>query len=283
MPPQSMTGYGKGSAGNFQVDARSINHKNLDVHLNVPYYLYPYDPEVRKIVRKNFERGRVEIFIPKNAAESVRLKVNAPLVKEYVNAFSALKEEFSLSGDISVDLIASQRDVFMTDDPEIEVAEFYEALQNALDALKTAREEEGINLMSDIRDRVGTVEERNGFVSSRREEVAGAVREKLNERLKELLGDTAIDETRLIQEAAFIVERSDITEEIIRIKSHLEGFKKTMAAEGAIGKKLDFFIQELRREVNTIGSKSQDVEILNAVVEMKHELEKVKEQVQNLQ
>ena len=283
MLPQSMTGYGKGAAGSFHVEIRSSNHKNLDININVPSFLFSHDPEIRKTAKKEFNRGRIEIFVPRHEADVVKLKVNSSLAREYYNAFTALKEEFSLSGDIGVDLLSSQRNLFLLDDAEIDVTDFHEALNIALQELKNSRIEEGRNLIDDIRKRIQLLNDHTAYIESKRDEVISGLQEKLRERLKEYLGDVSIDETILIQETAIMTERADITEEIVRIKSHLGHFEDILTSGDTIGKKMDFFIQELRREVNTIGSKSQDIDITTNVVEMKHELEKIKEQVQNLQ
>ena len=283
MHPQSMTGYGKGTAGNFRVEIRSSNHKNLDININVPHFLFSLDPEIRKTVKKNFTRGRIEIFVPRQEMDSVTLKVNKTLAREYYNAFISLKDELSLSDDPGISMIASQRDIFLMDDPEINDDDFHRALEDALEDLKKTRVEEGINLISDIKIRVQSLEDYTQKIEEKRLGFAESAQQKLKERLTELLGDVEIDETRLIHEVAILVDKSDITEEIVRIKSHLGLFAEILGSGDTIGKKIDFFIQELRREVNTIGSKSQDVEIATMVVEMKHDLEKIKEQVQNLQ
>jgi len=283
MQPQSMTGYGKGSAGSFQVEARSSNHKNLDINLNVPFFLFSHDPEIRKIIKREFNRGRIDVFVPKHETETLKLKVNKALATEYYNAFLALKDEFQVSGDIGIELLASQKNILMLDEAETDISEFYEALNTALGELKKTRIEEGENLINDVRDRIRSLRDYLNIIEGKREVMVSDMQQKLRERLKEYLGGIELDETRLIQETAILVERADITEEIVRIKSHLKHFEDIFTSGDTMGKKMDFFIQELRREVNTIGSKSQDVEITTTVVEMKHELEKIKEQVQNLQ
>lgn len=278
-----MTGYGKGIAGNFRVEIRSSNHKNLDININAPHFLFSLDPEIRKTVKKKFSRGRIEIFVPRQEMDSVKFKVNKTLAREYYNALVSLKDELSLSEDPGISMIASQRDIFLVDDPEINNDDFYKALDDALDDLKKTRIEEGENLIADIKERVRSLEDYTKKIEGKRAGFTATAHQKLKARLKELLDSAEVDETRLIQETAILVDKSDITEEIVRIKSHLGLFEDILESGDTIGKKIDFFIQELRREVNTIGSKSQDVEIATTVVEMKHDLEKIKEQVQNLQ
>jgi uncharacterized protein (TIGR00255 family) len=283
MQPQSMTGYGRGTAGNFKVEIRSSNHKNLDIHINVPYYLFSHEPDIRKTVKQKFNRGRIDIYVPRQDLEGIRLKVNMPLANEYFNALLSLKEELSIQGDIGMDLLASHRDIFIMDEPEINVSEFHNALDSALEEVGKARVEEAESLIKDISERIQILRKHIATIGDRRDEFIDNAKQKLHERLKQLLDNSEIDETRVIQETAILVEKSDITEEIVRIKSHLDYFADILNSGDTVGKKMDFMVQELRREINTIGSKSQDIEITNNIVEMKHEVEKIKEQVQNLQ
>ncbi len=281
--PQSMTGYGKGSAGNYRVEIRSSNHKNLDIHINIPYYLFSYEAEIKSIIKKTIERGRIELFVPKQEIDNIKLRVNKSLAREYYNAFVSLRDELSLSDNIGINILASQRDLFVLDEPEIAVTDFYKAIEAALEELTKTRVEEGRNLIQDISERIELISKYISSIEQQRGEFTASSRERLYERLKEFLGEMQVDETRLVQETAILIERTDITEEIVRIKSHLKHFSDVIKSNDSVGKKLDFIIQELRREINTIGSKAQHFEIANSVVEVKHELEKIREQIQNLQ
>ncbi len=280
---QSMTGYGRGVTGNFKVEIRSSNHRNRDIRINIPSYLYYYEPEIRNMVKEKFQRGRFEIFVPKPEEENLKLKINKSLAKEYYRALVSLKDELSIREDIGINILASQRDIFSQEEPEIEIPAFHKALEIALEELKKMRIEEGNNLAEDITRRIAFLnrdiavleEKRTGFVEN-----AGTM---LADKLKKFLTNISIDETRLIQETAILVEKSDITEEIIRIKSHLKYTENILAGSDVIGKKLEFLVQELHRELNTISSKTADAEISKLVIEMKHELEKIREQIQNLQ
>ena len=283
MMPQSMTGYGRGASGNYKVEIRSSNHKNLDIQVNIPYYFYSYESDIKKMVKQKFSRGRIEIFVPRQELENIKMKVNMSLAREYFKALTTLKDELSISDDIGINMLASQRDVFMIDEPEIDISGFNEALESAVGELNSTREEEGRNLIADMKERVRLIEEHTAKIEQKRAEFTASAVDRLRERLKEFLGDMQVDESRIIQETAILIEKSDITEEIVRIKSHLKLFKETLTSGDTVGKKLDFIIQELRRETNTIGSKAQAFEIANNVVEIKHELEKIREQVQNLQ
>jgi len=278
-----MTGYGRGAAGNFKVEMRSSNHKNLDIQINVPYYLFSHEPEIRKQIKNRFNRGRIDVYVPRGEDGTVKMKVNRPLAREYYSALQSLRDELSIQGEIGIEMLASQRDIFLMDEPEIDASDLYAAVDAAMEELKKTRDEEGANLIRDIRDRIGLIKKYLASVDSSRDAFVHGARQRLQERLQELLGNVPVDESRLIQETAVLIDRSDITEEIVRARSHIESFENTLVSNDTVGKKLDFMVQELRREINTIGAKAQDIEIINSVVEMKHELEKIKEQIQNLQ
>ncbi|MBI5410326.1 MAG: YicC family protein [Nitrospirae bacterium] len=279
---QSMTGYGRGVAGNIKVEARASNHKYLDIQIKLPSFLYAYENDVRKMVKTQFSRGHIELSITESEAAAVQVKINKPLAKEYYNALASLKDELSIAGEIDIKVLASYRDIFCFEE-EAKSGELQTAVEIALRELEKMRIEEGSSLIADINLRVRLLSKYLGDIEDRRNGIIADTKQRLCERLKEFLGGIMIDEARLIQEAAVLIERADITEEIVRLKSHLEHVEKTIISDIVVGKKLDFLVQELRREVNTIGSKSQDVEIANNIIEMKHEIEKIKEQVQNLQ
>jgi len=278
-----MTGYGMGMAGNFKVETRSSNHRNLYVQINVPSYLYYYEPEIRNLVKETFHRGRIEIYTSKSEEDNIKLKINKSLAREYYSALVSLKDELSISEDVGINILALQKDIFSPEEPEVEISAFRKALENALEELKKTRVQEGRNLIDDISKRLNFLKEYLTRVEDGRKEFLANTTKTLAEKLKTLLGNTQIDDTRIIQEAAILAERSDITEEIVRIKSHLNHAKDILGNSDIIGKKLDFLAQELHREVNTISSKANSAEISTLIVEMKNELEKIREQTQNLQ
>jgi len=283
MKIQSMTGFGKGAAGNFKVEIRSVNHKNLDIQLSIPAYMYSYEPEIKKSVKQRFQRGRIDIYMPRQEGDGRKLTLNASAARKYYDVFVSLKEELSLPDNVSLELLASQKDIFLMDEPVVEAAEFYDALDAALKELEDSRIEEGRHLAEDISGRIDLINKYLTVIENKRAEVTAGAKAALLERLKELLDNTPIDESRIIQETAILIERSDITEEIVRARSHLKSFEGLLKSDDPSGKKMDFIIQELRREVNTIGSKTSDFETAENVIEMKHELEKIREQAQNLQ
>lgn len=277
-----MTGYGRGVAGNIKVEARSLNHKNLDIQIKLPSFLFSYENEIRKLIKSRFQRGHIEISITKPESDIVKIKINKPLAMEYYNALVSIKDELSLQGDIDINVLASYRDIFCLEE-EAKIDELNKAVETALSELEKMRIEEGRNLVDDISVRIQLLSRYINDIEERRNAIITDTKQRLYERLKEFLGDITIDESRLIQEAAILIERADITEEIVRIKSHLNHAVEVLKSGDTIGKKMDFLVQELRREINTTGSKTNDVEIVNNVIDMKHEIEKIKEQIQNLQ
>jgi uncharacterized protein (TIGR00255 family) len=283
MEIQSMTGYGSGVADGFKVEARSTNHKYLYIQLNLPAYLYSYEHEIRKMIKDRFSRGHIEIFFTKLNEGNVKIRINKSLAKEYYNAFVSLKDELSIADNVGFNILAQQKDIFSLGETEVEFLALRDALEAALAELKKMRASEGKNLVEDIKKRIFSLLNHIAYLEDKRAEFVANAKEALAARLKELLNNTLIDDTRLIQEIAILVERSDITEEIVRIKSHLRHMENILEYGDVIGKKLGFLVQELYRELNTIGSKAASGEISTLVVEMKDELEKIREQVQNLE
>jgi len=278
-----MTGYGSGVADDFKVEARSTNHKYLYIQLNLPTYLYRYEHDIRNIVKERFSRGHIEIFLSRLKEDTVKIRLNKALAKEYYHAFVSLKDELPITDNIGFNVLAQQRDIFSLEETEVEFLPFRDALEVALAELEGMRLSEGKNLTDDIKKRIHFLLNHIVYLEDKRVKFVANAKETLTARLKELLGNTLIDDTRLIQEVAILVERSDITEEIVRIKSHLSHMEDVVEHGDVIGKKINFFVQELHRELNTIGSKSVNAEISALVVEMKDELEKIREQAQNLE
>lgn len=278
-----MTGYGSGAVGGFKVEIRSFNHRNLDIRVNVPSSLYSYEPEIRNLIKEKFHRGHIEIFVPEAGGDNIRLRINKHLAKEYYQALVSLKDELSIPDNVGINVLALQKDIFSVEESEVDISIFREALQAALNDLKKMQMEEGKKLADDIMKRIHFLNTHVPRIEDKRMGVITNAKTRLTEKLKDLLGNILIDDSRLIQEAAILVERTDITEEIVRIKSHLKHMEDVLRFGGAIGKKVDFFAQELHRELNTISSKGADAEISVLVIEMKHEVEKIREQIQNLQ
>lgn len=290
----SMTGFGRGEYKDdnyyFLVECKTINHKYADINIRMPRKILFLEEKVRNSVKNYIRRGRADIYIKFEVIgnEDISLKLDEDLAAQYVDILKRIKDKFDLSDDISVMSVAKFPDVVSTEekeeDEDIIWSKLNEAIEESFTRLKEMRTEEGNKLAEDIVMRCDYlskyIEEIEGFS----DRVVEDYREKLNTRISDLVEDpSVIDESRLAQEVAIYADKSSITEEIVRFKSHIDQLKKTVIKNESIGRKIDFLIQEMNRETNTIGSKSSDLNITNLVVEVKSELEKIREQIQNIE
>ena len=291
---KSMTGYGKAVVeaehGRTTVEIRSVNHRYGEIAVKVPRSLLAFENEVRKTVGDRLKRGKIDVFVQREeVAGATNLPmVNLPLAKAYRDTFDQLREELGLfSEPVTLQLILSQRDVLAArneeGDEELLREELGRAVRGAVDALEAMRRREGETLLADLLSRRRNLSGLIERVAGRAPAVVTEYAVRLRERLNQLLAGTSLDEARFAQEVAIMADRGDITEELVRFRSHLVQFDETLQLEEPVGRKLDFLLQELNREVNTIGSKANDAEIAAIVVELKAELEKIREQVQNIE
>ena len=289
-----MTAYGRGEYelgdSMFVSEIRSFNHRYRDIVLRVPKSFQVFEQDFKSIILSRIKRGRLEVSIQaeNNGEESpYELELNEPLVESYVKIFNQLSEQFGIERKIQLESLCQMRDVIQVKPKVFDVEKvkpgFQEALKLSLDALEVMRTKEGKALEVDFLERLDILESLVDEVDKRRPDLVEENRKKLRRRINSILEDLTVDEIRLSQEVALFADRSDITEEIVRIRSHLKQFREYLSEDDAIGRRLDFLIQEINREVNTIGSKASDALISNAVVEMKSELEKIREQVQNIE
>ncbi len=291
---RSMTGYGRVESEfggkKFAVEIKSLNHRYLEVSVRLPNALSAFDLEIRKKLGEHFSRGRLDVFVRVDAGEAsqqANVALNLPLARNYWELLQRLKEEFGLKEDVGLGVFAGMRDIFVS----VEPAEDQEGLkifldqlfERAISALMEMKRKEGEALCRDLLDRVALVERHLETISARCPQVLAEFQRRLAERIRELAAGVVVDEARLSQEIAIMAEKSDITEEITRLKSHIVQFREMIGGDEPVGRKVDFLLQEMNREVNTIGSKSTDVEISRSVIEMKSELAKLREQVQNLE
>ena len=289
---KSMTGYGQGTASgeNFTVtvDLRSVNNRNLDIHWRAPQDLLSLEIPLKKQIQAALSRGRVDVTINFAQTADTAYELNRPLIRGYLAALKTMREEFELTGAPDLATIARLPNVLLArtngnglSDAVVQGVE--EALTHALTSLVAMRAVEGHELQKELLARVERIEKQVELIISGAEGLVDAYREKLRKRVTELLEKTAIDETRLAQEVAYLAERSDITEEITRLKSHLVQLKELLCGDNEIGKKLDFLLQETNREANTILSKSSELSICDAAIEIKTEVEKLREQANNVE
>lgn len=292
---KSMTGYGKAEAvladRKFMIEMKSVNHRFLEISLRLPGMLLPLEGEIKKRIGEQFSRGRIEATLrmeSDGSAETAgRFTLNLPLVRNYHALLVQLKEELHLGGEITLEMMAGFRDAFVSAEPSQDPAALWEGLSKILaEAIRTLtemREKEGESLKRDLTARLELIAAFLEGIAGRAPQVVLDYQKRLTDRIRELTGGMVVDEARLLQEVAIMAEKSDITEEIVRFRSHIDQFTDLLAGADAAGRKIDFLIQEMGREINTIGSKSGDAEISRNVIEIKSELAKLREQVQNIE
>ena len=289
---KSMTGYGRGKSEcdgrEYTVEIKAINHRYNDISVKMPRYLSFLEDKIRQVITKSISRGKIEVYINvKNISSSSKnVVVDKELAKEYISEMNELIKMYNLKDDISVTSIMRLPDIITNSD--IEDEELYwnatkEALEIAIKAILDAKENEGEKLKNDIETRLETISK---YVEIVKEKSSGLIEEyktKLMNRINELGANNIIDENRIGMEVVLFADKSSICEEVTRLNSHIDSLRKMLDTTGPIGKKIDFLVQEMNRETNTIGSKANSVGITNYVVEMKNEIENIREQVQNIE
>lgn len=290
----SMTGFGRGEFKNdnyhFLIECKTINHKYCDINVRLPRKISFLEDKIRNYVKNFVKRGRVDLYIKLDliGSEDVNLKFDDKLATQYVNILKEIKEKFELQDDISVMNVAKFPDIVKCEEKEEDEDLYWSMLREALDIalvkLGQMRQEEGKKLAEDTLERCNILKNIVNEIEMYSDTVVDEFKEKLNTRINEILDNPSIvDENRLAQEIAIFADKSNITEEIVRFRSHIEQLKNTVVKNESIGRKIDFLIQEMNREVNTMGSKSSNINITNLVVEVKSELEKIREQIQNIE
>ncbi len=289
-----MTGYGRGEvksdAGNLAIEMRSVNNRYLDVQIKLPRSLNALEPRIRKQVQEGFSRGRVDVFITRSGADASPFKftVDHERAEQYIGALKELKTRFSLPGEVDLALLNALPDIIGKEEVTEDLETLWTALEGclgqAIESLRSMREQEGSSLVQDIAGRLDAIEALTEAVRARTPLTVELARKRMTEALEKVLKDPP-EPARLAQEIAILAERTDVTEEITRLGSHMNQFRAMVHGAGAepVGRKLDFLIQEMGREVNTIASKALDAEISLQVVNIKAELEKIREQVQNIE
>jgi uncharacterized protein (TIGR00255 family) len=291
--PRSMTGFGRGdaagAAGRIVVEIKAVNHRFSEVVFRMPRQFGALEEQARKLILTAVNRGRVDVFVTWEAPARARgVQVDKELAMAYYSTLKELGKKIGSKSELTLDTLAKLPDVLKVAEGEITPEELWPAFESALvqaiASLVAMREREGLSLAADLTARLGRVEGLRAVVAKAAPQVAEEYRIRLTRRLEELLPlGNAVDPQRLAQEVAIFADRSDISEELQRLGSHIAQFRETLSGGEAVGRKLDFLVQELGREVNTIGSKANDAAITIQVVEAKSELEKIREQVQNLE
>ena len=289
---KSMTGFGRGAASGdgfaLAVEIKTVNNRFLDIHLRLGQELSAIELDIRKRVSARLSRGRVDISINFDRTGETKYELNQGIIAGYVDALRDIQRQFNLTGDIDVNAVARLPGALTTAREglnDTERAAIYHALDQALNDLETMRASEGAALTDEMRGRVAKIEATVPLIEAQAANLVNAYRERLEKRISELVARGGqlldLDAGRLAQEVAYLADRSDVTEELARLKSHLEQFRDALNTSGEIGKRLDFLLQELNREANTVLAKSTDVAIKEAALVVKAEVEKLREQVQN--
>lgn len=290
---KSMTGFGRAlvedDKRSFLVEIRGVNHRYLDLNIRMPKSLMPLEDRIRKVIAKKMQRGKMDVFVTyKNIAkEEVEVLANETLAKGYVEALRGLKKGFSLEGEVSISLLAKFPDVLYVEEKEEHLEELWTLLVQAVEgassqmlAMKTAEgaalKEDLLRKKEEILSLVEQVKEKDKFVIP-------LYKARLEKRITELLDKIPVDEQRLALEIAMYTDKASIDEEITRLTSHMEQLEKFLEEEEPVGRKLDFLAQEMNREANTMASKSVDLDITNLVLSIKNEVEKIREQMQNIE
>lgn len=290
---RSMTGYGKHEAiikgKNILVEIKSVNSRYFEFVSKIPrgYSFLEYD--IKKFINKKILRGKVDVFVGIQTLENedTEVLINHSLAEAYINALQSLKDEYSLKDDLSVSTISKCSDIFTvksSNNNEDEILEdVLSVVKISLDKLMSMREKEGENLKADINLNFEKIEKILAIIEEKSPVIISNYEKRLMSRISELVGDYNIDEERVMAEVAIFADKIDINEEIIRLRSHLKQLKLMIESDKSVGRKMDFIVQEMNREINTIGSKSPDLDVSHMVVEIKSCVEKIREQVQNIE
>jgi uncharacterized protein (TIGR00255 family) len=290
---KSMTGFGRCEISEgtrkMTVEMKSVNHRYLDVNMKMPKKLNFFDASIRNLLKSYIQRGKVDLFITfeDTAETNFSLKYNQELAGEYLRYLQQMAEQFGLENDIRVSSLSRYPEVLSMEEVQVDEEELWNLLEKALkgacEQFVETRIKEGANLKKDLLAKLDEMLENVEYISVRSPQIIGEYRKKLEDKVKELLEDVHIEESRLATDIRIFADKICVDEEIVRLKSHIEHTKATLESGGAVGRKLDFIAQEMNREANTILSKANDLEVSNHAIELKTEIEKVREQIQNIE
>jgi uncharacterized protein (TIGR00255 family) len=288
-----MTGYGRSEVRHthlaLTVEARSVNHRFLDIAIRSPRLYAPLEARMKQRVGAYFTRGRIDLTLVQQESADTRraLLFDHTLAQQYYDALQRLQASLGLPGAIDLGLIANLRDVFKVEEAAADVEHDWDLIAQGLDAalqaLQHMRQQEGEVLSRDFHQRLQAMAQHMQSIRQRVPQVVLEYQQRLEQRVKELFAQFELDPNRIAQEAIVFAERSDITEELTRLEAHMQACTPLLSSSEAVGRKIEFLVQEMHREVNTIGSKSNDTVIAHSVVELKSELERMREQIQNVE
>ncbi len=290
---KSMTGFGRCEITEgdrkYTVEMKSVNHRYLDASIKMPKKLSIFESSIRNELKNYVQRGKLDLFITyEDFSESnVCIKYNKDIAAEYLGYLKAMSEDFGLDNDVRVSTLSRYPEVFSMEEQAVDEEEIWKglskAIQKAAEGLVETRIREGGNLAADLKGKLDGMLEHVAFIEKRSPQIIDEYRKRLKERVHELLGDASVDESRLLTEITIFADKVCVDEELVRLRSHIETMKQALSDGGSIGRKLDFIAQEMNREANTILSKANDLEISNRGIDLKTEIEKVREQIQNIE
>ena len=290
---RSMTGFGRGSleeeGKSFVVEIKSVNHRYFDLNVKMPRTLISLEDRFRKVINEKVSRGKIDVFITQNnyEKEEIVAKFNKNIADSYLRCLEEIRSSYKVQNDISVSLIAKFPEVISLQKNDEDIDSIWESLvvplKSALELLVGMREKEGLKLKEDMVERCNYVKKLLEEIKLRAPQVSKEYKDKLEQRIKDMFNDSRIDENRIAMEVAIFVDKSNVDEEIVRLDSHINQMLYTLNLNEAVGRKLDFIVQEMNREANTISSKANDLELVNIVINIKNEIEKIREQAQNVE
>jgi uncharacterized protein (TIGR00255 family) len=286
-----MTGYGKSEVetenGKIVVETRSENHRFLDIKFQLPDSTLSIENQLSEAVKNSILRGKIRVTVNLESAKNNAISINLEAAKNTKRNIDQLKKELGIKEEARLEHYLMIREIFASDTKQAlsknEIAVITKTVLDAISKLDQSRTSEGRKLEKDIRQRLRIIEKLAVKIKSKRKDFIKDTSIKLKERIEKLLEDNKIDEEKLYQETAYLAERSDITEELVRLKAHISKFRETCGKKGSIGKELDFLLQEMNREAGTISAKSKDAEISHFIIDLRSEMEKIREQVQNIE
>ena len=290
---KSMTGFGRvehvSGQQKITIEMKSVNHRYLELGIRMPKKLNIFEGKIRDLMKKYIARGKVDVFINYEdlSENNVSLKYNADLANEYMAIFNKMAEQFGMNNDVTIGSLARYPEVITTEAVDADEDSLWhfiaDAVEEACKQFVDTRIKEGENLKADLVGKLEHLKELVSAVEERSPQVLEEYRTKLNDKVKELLGDTQIDEARIATEIVIYADKICVDEETVRLRSHIDNAIKSLSEDGGIGRKLDFIAQEMNREANTIMSKANDLQVTNIAIEIKTDIEKVREQIQNIE
>ena len=290
---RSMTGYGRfevlQNGVNYSVEIKSVNHRYFEFSVRTPKGCAFLEEKLKAFFAKRITRGKIEVYVGMDGGSrsSSVVTINEAVAESYVEALKSLKKKYGLSGKVSLSDVITNNDVFLVERPKLDEEEVWSAVEQAatgaVEAFIKMRETEGIRLAEDVKTRCQHILDMVSLVEKNAPDTLKNYRERLEKKLREVLEDSSIDEQRILTEAAIFADKIAVDEETVRLRSHIEQLVSMINSDETLGKKFDFVVQEMNREANTIGSKAQNVEITRIVVDIKGEIEKIREQIQNIE